>query len=79
MKKEKIINYINELLKENNFNRPIGLDDSLFLSGLLDSLNMTCLIVFLETEFDVDFSVVGFDVEEIDTINLISNLAGIQQ
>ena len=79
MKKEKIINYINELLKENNFNRPIGLDDSLFLSGLLDSLNMTCLIVFLETEFNVDFSVVGFDVEEIDTINLISNLAGIQQ
>lgn len=78
MKNEKIINYINELLKENNYDMAVGLDDSLFLSGLLDSLNMTCLIVFLETEFNVDFSVIGFDVDEVDTINLISKLAGVE-
>lgn len=74
MNREKIVSYINVLLKENNHNQEVGVDESLFLSGILDSLAMTSLIVFLESEFKIDFSEIGFDVDEIDTVNLIENL-----
>lgn len=44
-------------------------DSSLFLSGRLDSLAMTRLVVFLEEKFAVDFGAVDFDVELVDTVN----------
>lgn len=50
--------------------RPDFADDaSLFVSGRLDSLSMTKLVMFLEDEFDIDFGDVDFDVELIDSFN----------
>ena len=51
-------------------------DDSLFLSGRLDSLAMTNLVVFLENAFGVDFGKVDFDVELLDSVSAIEALVG---
>lgn len=48
--------------------------DSLFLSGRLDSLAMTNLVVFLENAYGVDFGKVDFDVELLDTVSAIEAL-----
>jgi acyl carrier protein len=54
-----------------------ALDDheSLFLSGRLDSLSVTKLVVFLEEQFDVDFGSHPFDVAELDSIAQIVQFA----
>ena len=49
-------------------------DASLFISGRLDSLAMTNLVLYLEKEFNVDFSTLDFDVELIDSVNDIMAL-----
>jgi acyl carrier protein len=49
-------------------------DASLFISGRLDSLTMTRLVMFLEETFDIDFADVEFDVELIDSVDAIAGL-----
>ncbi|TCF96606.1 hypothetical protein BZM26_36605 [Paraburkholderia strydomiana] len=50
--------------------RKVFLDnDSLFLSGRLDSLSMMMMVVHLESTFGVDFADVDFDVLLIDSLN----------
>ncbi len=44
-------------------------DSSLFVSGRLDSLTMTRLVLFLEESFDINFGDVDFDVDLIDSVN----------
>lgn len=44
-------------------------DDSLIHSGLLDSLGIVYLIMFLEQEFGVDFADFEFEPDEFDTVN----------
>lgn len=44
-------------------------DSSLFVSGRLDSLAMTRLVMFLEDTFQIDFGEVDFDVDLIDSVN----------
>lgn len=48
--------------------------DSLFLSGRLDSLAMTNLVVFLENTYGVDFGEVDFEVELLDSVSAIEAL-----
>jgi len=48
--------------------------DSLFVSGRLDSLTMTRLVLFLEDSFGVDFGAVDFDLELIDSVDAIRAL-----
>jgi len=50
----------------------LDLDESLFLSGRLDSLTVTRLVVFLEEQFGVDFSSHPFDVGELDSVRQIA-------
>ena len=54
-----------------------ALDDreSLFLSGRLDSLSVTRLVVFLEENFGVDFRAHDFDVEQLDSVAQIVEFA----
>ena len=49
-------------------------DESLFLSGRLDSFSMMNLVVYLETELSVDFSALDFDVNLVDSVNDIEAL-----
>jgi len=48
--------------------------DSLFISGRLDSATAVQFVVFLETEFDIDFAEQGFDVSQIDSVDAMMNL-----
>lgn len=45
-----------------------GDQDSLFVSGRLDSLALTRLVLFLETRFGIDFGVLDFSAELVDTV-----------
>jgi acyl carrier protein len=53
----------------------VGDRDSLFATGLLDSLAAINLILILERDFGVDFASLGFDASMIDTIADITVLA----
>lgn len=48
-------------------------DSSLFVSGRLDSLAMTRLVMFLEERFEIDFGKVDFDIDLIDSFNDIQS------
>ncbi len=47
--------------------------DSLFVSGRLDSLAMTNVVIYLEQAFGVDFADVSFDVDLIDSVQEIES------
>jgi acyl carrier protein len=46
------------------------------LSGRLSSVEAVEIGVFLEENFGVDFSEIGFDQARIDSVDLILSLAG---
>lgn len=64
-------NYIHQLLEEHGHTEKIETADSLILSGLLDSLAVIHIIVFLENHFDIDFSEAYFDQTNFDSIDSI--------
>jgi len=49
--------------------------DSLLLSGRLQSIDAVEIVVFLEENFGIDFSEIGFDQEMVDTVDAIYALA----
>ena len=60
--------FILECLREHSDEQELDERDSLFLSGRLDSLSVTKLVVFLEQTFGVDFADHPFDVAELDSV-----------
>ena len=69
--KDKLRSFIKSSLEERHDENDLQDDDSLFVSGRLDSLAMTGLVVFLEQEFGVNFGDVAFEVDLIDSIQEI--------
>lgn len=67
----KLRSYIGERLSLKGDSAGFSDADSLFSSGRLDSLDAIETIVFLETEFGVDFAAQGFDQSRIDSVNAI--------
>lgn len=49
----------------------LGLDDPLVASGLLDSLAIMQIVVYLEETYGIDFSASGFDPERLATMGSI--------
>jgi acyl carrier protein len=47
----------------------VGLDTSLFRDQLLDSMNLTSLIVFLEETFSIKVKPMDIVYENLDTVN----------
>jgi acyl carrier protein len=45
--------------------------DSLLLSGRLQSIDAVEIVVFLEENFGIDFAQIGFDRDQIDSIDAI--------
>ena len=66
--------YLQEALRLHGDTQELAEDDSLFLSGRLDSFSMMNLILFLETTFALTFSDLEFDVEKVDSLNAIAAL-----
>lgn len=67
--------FIRECLVTHNDEDELDDGESLFLSGRLDSLSVTKLVVFLEEHFSVDFGNHPFDVAELDSVDQIVQFA----
>jgi acyl carrier protein len=52
----------------------LGLDDPLVASGLLDSLAIMQIVVWLEENHGIDFAARGFDPERLATMGSIVEL-----
>jgi acyl carrier protein len=66
---------VQDALHSRGANPQVGDRDSLFATGLLDSLAAINLILVLERDFGVDFASLSFDAAMIDTIADIAALA----
>ena len=58
-------------------NRPVesvGVDERLVASGLVDSLAIMQIVVFLEEQYGVDFAASGFDPDRLATMGSIVEL-----
>ncbi len=72
--KQKIKAYLLDTLKQQGDSHPLNDNDSLFVSGRLDSVSMMMLVVYLENEFTVNFKGTDFDVHLIDSVQEIALL-----
>lgn len=68
---EKVKDFINKLLEEHGYTEEVKSSDSLILSGLLDSLAVVHIVVFLEQQFGIDFSDIYFDQTDFDSIDQV--------
>jgi len=69
--KDQVAEFLKETLVRHGDLGEVLDDESLFLSGRLDSLSMLNLIMFLENSFSMNFAEIDFDVELIDSIDSI--------
>ena len=67
--REQLHSFVKELLLEQDYHDEISDDESLILSGLVDSADVMHIFVFMEQKFDINFSEVYFDQTQFDTIN----------
>jgi acyl carrier protein len=66
--KDRIYKHIKTLLQKQGYFDEIADDESLIMSGLLDSMAVVGLVVFMEKEFNIDFSEIYFDQNIFNTI-----------
>jgi len=69
--KTEIRDFVQELLSRSGDDGPMADEDSLLSSGRLQSIDEVDIVVFLEENFGIDFSEIGFDREQIDSIDAI--------
>ena len=70
---QNVSEFIHKLLNEHGYVEEVSSSNSLILSGLLDSLAVIHIVVFLEEQFGIDFSEVYFDQTSFDSIDQITN------
>ncbi len=69
-----IRDFMKKLLSSRGDRQPFTDTSSFFLSGRLGSVDAVELVVFLEEQFEIDFSETGFDQSQIDSIEAITSL-----
>lgn len=72
--KETLRNFLHELLVEYGETSDFSDDTSLVISGMLDSLAVLRIVVFLEQEFGLDLSDQGFDQNDFDSVTSIMRM-----
>jgi len=70
--KERLIKYISEQLLNNELEEELEAEDDLLGDGILDSLGMMKLILFIETEYKTKIPPQDMVIENFMTINHIS-------
>jgi acyl carrier protein len=65
---------VEQLLAAKGDQEPLLDTDSLVLSGRLDSIDILQIVVFLETNYGIDFAEQQFDQEDFDSISRILTL-----
>jgi len=69
--KDQVITFLKETLARHGDLGEVQGNESLFLSGRLDSLSMLNLIMFLENNFSMNFAEIDFEVDLVDSIDSI--------
>lgn len=72
--KAEIRKFVEGLLAGYGDDSPLVDGDSLLVSGRLQSIDAVEIVMFLEQNFGLDFSQIGFDRDRIDSIDAIENL-----
>lgn len=68
----KVRTFIAELLREHDDHDAFANGESLIKAGRLDSLAVVRLVMFLETDFAVDFTRIEFDPQRFDSVDEIA-------
>lgn len=63
--------FVQNLLVSKGDSLPFEDHDSLLLTGRLQSIDAVDIVVFLEERYTIDFAKIGFDQEQIDSIDAI--------
>ena len=72
--KQKLREFLKETLENHGDHKDFADNESLFVSGRLDSFSMMNLVMYLEQAFDVNFSDLEFDVNLVDSVKEIEAL-----
>ena len=66
--RKQIHGYVMSLAEQLGHSEQVADDESLIVSGLLDSLAVMRLVVFMEKTFNIDFAEEYFDQDIFDTV-----------
>jgi acyl carrier protein len=69
--KLEIHEFVHELLARSGDDGPLADNESLLLGGRLQSIDAVEIVLFLEDNFGIDFAEIGFDKDQIDSIDAI--------
>jgi len=72
--REELIAFLDTIRRPNYSISTVGDADSLVESGLIDSLSVLEIILYIETRYRINFSVGAFDPAELGSINEILDL-----
>ena len=72
--RDKLREFLVTLLRDREDTTPLTDNESLFLSGWLDSVATVELVEFLEQRFDIDFTKIDFEIALIDLVDAIAGL-----
>ena len=64
-----LIDFLRTIQKPGKAIESVGLDESLVTSGLIDSLAIIEIVMFLEKNHGIDFAASGLDPDRLATIN----------
>jgi acyl carrier protein len=71
--KEDLRKFILLMLKDHKDDDSFSDDESIFMSGRLDSFSMVNVVMHLEKIYGIDFMKVDFDVSLLDSVNHIES------
>lgn len=69
-----LIQFLRTIQKPDKQVDNIGHNDGLVSSGLIDSLAIVQVVLYLESTYEIDFAASGFDPERLATISSILDL-----
>ena len=72
--KQSLREFLKETLESRGDRKEFDDEESLFISGRLDSFSMMNLVMYLEQAFDLDFAELEFDVNLVDSVKDIQAL-----
>lgn len=65
---QRLIEFLKTIQRPNKRIDSVGIDESLVASGLIDSLAIIQIVVYLESGYGIDFAATGLDPERLATI-----------
>ncbi len=69
-----LMQFLRSIQKPGKSLENIGFEDSLVTTGLIDSLALVQIVLYLEQTHNLDFSNIGFDAERLSSISGIIKL-----